>query len=775
MARRQHQNSVSLFPFLAVLVCAMGSLILLLLVMTRKIRHDQMAEPDGQAAVVSIAADVAATRQRELVSLEADVNSLQASLRTLRERVQALENEVLQHRNALAAKQAELSGLRAELKTAETAAGADPQGLEQELKTLREQETRLLTELSETERALLEKRDQLARAEDAAKEAEILLYEKSSALVTLRAQVKKAEDAALASTGTETLLEFSNSTGSSRTPIVIDVTARGFEVLPNGVGITMADMESFPVRDNPLLSAILSTHRHRSGRSVTDEPYVLLLVRPGGSLPFYGAQRILTEAGIHYGYELLLPERTVVAGEPDLTEPPVVRVAMQEAFRRRENLYAKLFAITQQERERLGSGTSGETSEDHPQNRKLSIRPDGRVIEETPKARRRLEGRFYAGGVAPPSSFFENRAESHAAGAPRGRMNGADAERLAEEFAERYARQREIAEATEIAGRSPGTSRPDARQPGQKSGDPGVSVATENLPAPVIRSDAEKRFADAMFGGDGTLQGSRLIGRRSDAFSASPASGAGTKVGSATGSASPSATFDQLLSESPSASSTSRPAAGPGSKTTPPGAENTSGLPAIPAVTASKSATSETDAPPWYHSSRPSESPQDAGSRIPGVGKGGRGDAATGSGKGSKDYSQVDRDTMQRLGTAARGGSSLAIPVGIVVFLDDQHVTVAQQPAVRIGDEQKDFVEAELLRGINSELVDARKSPADELMPIVRFVVSPGGEKWRVPLAASLRRSGIHSVTLYDVTPYMLPQDDTGYAHLNTEASEVAP
>ena len=774
MARRQHQNSVSLFPFLAVLVCAMGSLILLLLVMTRKIRHDQMAEPE-QAAVAAVAADMSATRQRELGSLEADVHSLQASVRTLRERVQTLEQDVLQHRNALAAKQAELSGLRAELTTAETAAGSDPQGLEQELKALREQESRLLTELSETERALLEKRDQLARAEDAAKEAEILLYEKSSALVALRAQVKKAEDAALASTGTETLLEFSNSTGSSRTPIVIDVTGKGFEILPNGVGITMADMESFPVRDNPLLSAILSTHRHRSGRSVTDEPYVLLLVRPGGSLPFYGAQRILTEAGIHYGYELLLPERTVLAGEPDLAESPVVRVAMQEAFRRRENLYAKLFAITQQERERLGSGTSGETAEDSPQNRKLSIRPDGRVIEETPKARRRLEGRFYAGGVAPPQSFFENRAESHAAGAPRGRMNAVDAERLAEEFAERYARQREMAEAAEIAGRSSGNSTQKSGRPGQQPGIPGTPDGSGNLPAPAIRSDAEKRFAEAMFGGDGTLQGSRLIGRRSDAFSASPANGTAANAGSVTGSAAPSASFDQLLPESPSAGSTSRPTAAPGSKTAVRGAENSSGLPAIPALAASKSAASEVDAPPWYQSSKPSESPQDAGSRIPGIGKGGRGDAAAGSGKGSKDYSQVDRDTMQRLGAGIRGGSSVAIPVGIVAFLDDQHLTVAQQPAVRISDQPTDFVEAELLKGINAELMDARRSQADELMPIVRFVVSPGGEKWRVPLAASLRRSGIHSVTLYEVTPYMLPQNDTGYAHLNTDASEVAP
>ncbi|MCA9109748.1 MAG: hypothetical protein KDA52_07360, partial [Planctomycetaceae bacterium] len=38
---RQTEHTVSLFPFLAVLICAMGALILLLLVTTRRIRYQQ--------------------------------------------------------------------------------------------------------------------------------------------------------------------------------------------------------------------------------------------------------------------------------------------------------------------------------------------------------------------------------------------------------------------------------------------------------------------------------------------------------------------------------------------------------------------------------------------------------------------------------------------------------------------------------------------------------------------------------------------------------------
>ena len=45
MAKRRTDKTISLFPFLAVLVCTMGALILLLLVTTRRIRQKQQATP----------------------------------------------------------------------------------------------------------------------------------------------------------------------------------------------------------------------------------------------------------------------------------------------------------------------------------------------------------------------------------------------------------------------------------------------------------------------------------------------------------------------------------------------------------------------------------------------------------------------------------------------------------------------------------------------------------------------------------------------------------
>ncbi|MFN5733013.1 MAG: hypothetical protein ACK48R_14290, partial [Planctomyces sp.] len=460
MARRQYQHSVSLFPFLAVLVCAMGSLILLLLVMTRKIRHDQQAELSATRTTAAAVQPV--DRSAELQAMEQNAAELQTRLQGLQQKVTALKSELEQKHQQLAQTRAELAGLQAQLQAA-AAPGASA-STEADLQHLKSEEAELLARLTTTEQALLAKRDELTRAEDAVKEAELLLFEKQSAIVALREQIQSAEAQAAAVSGVRTLVEFSNSTGTTRTPIVIDVSAGGFEFLPNAIRVTMADMEKFPVRDNPLLSAILAIHQHRSGRSLTAEPYVLLLVRPGGSLPFYGAQRILTEAKIHYGYELLTAARKVVVDGADLLEPPAVQLALQEAFRRREALYARLFDITQDELSRRGLAAGQQPDSEQPAERRLSVRPDGRVMEEESKSRRRLENRYYAGGVAPPPSFYTNRATARATNPTGGRLSAAEAEQMAEQFAENYARQRALNQAAEETRKSL-TAMREGRQP----------------------------------------------------------------------------------------------------------------------------------------------------------------------------------------------------------------------------------------------------------------------------------------------------------------------
>ncbi len=661
MARKQHHNSISLFPFLAVLVCAMGALILLLLVMTRKIRQDQNIEhAQALAASVAVSAPVA-DRSAEIADLEVQLSATRITMLEKQAKSDALRRNVEEQRKRQKTLRLELDDLQRRLSDAtESALPSDVAGVLKQTHLLSEKEADLLRELDEQERSLLEKQQQLTHATDDAKETVLMLHEKKSALVSLRAQIQDSQSKQQATSGTATLLEFSNSTGTTRTPIVIDVTAQGFEMLPNGIRISSNDMEGFPVRDNPLLSAVLTAHRHRTGNSLIDEPYVLLLIRPDGCLPFYLAQRILAESHIHYGYELLKPGREVVSGETDPTELPVVQSAMQDAFKRRENLYSKLRAIAQQ-----GAGHSGTGSDSgwESHERRLSIRADGRVIASEPDERRPLDGRFYAGGVAPPASYFRDRPAGGYQGLDPDRLTPSDAEKLADEFAAQYAQQQAAERANTIA------SSPPANNSLQASAQPGDS----------FRSPAEQRFARMLFGGDGSLQASEVVRRSHDA-----AADATSLQGSA------------AIAE-----------------------------PRLPAGDPSG----------------------EVSTRRP-------------------DLSHIDADLLRRFQTSQQSSGSLSTPVGITVFLDQYHMTVGQERAFEITHDTRDAALAAILTGINTELEDVRRDPKEPLMPIVKFIVSPGGEKWRIPLAQSLKEMGVHSAAVFELTPYMISQDDTGYANV---------
>lgn len=706
MARRQHHNSISLFPFLAVLVCAMGSLILLLLVMTRKMHNDQ--EKDAAAAVM-IASDLSSQTDRvaEIADLGSQIRMAQTTLSSLQSQSAALNTSVDERQQQIVTLNDELAGLQEQLRKS---GGGETVGVSETLKEARElkaKEVALLRQLKESERLLYEKQQLLTNADDASKEAELVLQEKHSDLIRLRAQVKDAKTKAAAVSGTATLLQFSNSTGTSRTPIVVDVTEKGFEILPNEIRITAAEMEGFPVRDNPFLSAVLTAHRFRSGNSVTDEPYVLLLVRPDGSLPFYAAQKILMESGVHFGYELLEPDQTIVAGEVDPAEVPAVQQSIQEALRRRENMYAKLMAIAQQNGSLPGPDGQLQSGANA---RRLTVRPDGRVMMDEGPSRRPLDGRFYAGGVAPPPSLMQNRPAGGYRGLDPDKMTAADAEKLADEFAARYAKQQAVRTSEATFSETPGSA-----------GSSSVpSDGTDSL-----RSPAEKKFAESMFGGDGSLQ--------SEAVAKRPAGSNAEQTARETDQTLFAGTTTQKPETKPAedygfASSLASTAEGRQKKT------KLSSIPVTPEE--SLLASGQAD-------------------NLPST--------------GSPDLSKVDPDLLKRLNGGKKAPNSLSTPVGVTVFLDEHHMTVGQQSAVEIDASKLDAAFVTLLTGINTEVSDADLKPNEPVMPIVKFVVSPGGEKWRIPLSRSLKGAGIRSATVYELTPYMAFQDSTGRAKIDND------
>ena len=736
MARKQHHNSISLFPFLAVLVCAMGALILLLLVMTRKIRHDQAERASTAEAIAEMKA--APDLTEDLQKLQSEIDQLLAANTLLQSETEEIQSTIVADEHRKADLLRRLNQLQAELELARD--DAKDRELAESVRSVRDltqQEKELLAVLDSIEKSLLEKRSRLTTLSLSKERTAVALSQKHSALISLRKAIDKAESAPPA-TGTVTMLEFSNPTGTARTPIVIEITDKGYEFRPTGVLITPAELDNFPVRDNPLLAGVLSAHRHRVGASMTDEPYVLLLVRPSGCLNFYRAQHILNDTKVHFGYELIEAERSFAVGEPDAKEAAKTQEAIAEALRRREKIYGKLIAIMEQER---GVRSGRKSTDEASPKRRLVVRPDGRVLDEQDVVDRPLDGRFYAGGEAPPQGYLNKRPSGGFKPRAEGQLSADEAEKMVEDFAKQYSQQlageptaspndppskisgddREKVPVTALADAVPQPSGMAGRKPLQQ---PAVATSPDETASPVIGSQSFDEFVAAADKSSttsgsgksnelsrqktavGSFQGDRFLQSHQGGSSENP------KDHSVV-------TQEKLNAQSKRSMSDGTLSAG---------AENSN-------ETASESASGDQSV-----------------------------DDIVAASQKKPDLSRIDPDLLKRLESGkgkSSNSSSMATPVGITVYLDERHMTVGQMPAMELSQDNMAMAFTRLLEGVDQEVKDQKLRPDEPVMPIVKFVVSPGGEQWRVRLTPMLRHIGLHSAAVFELTPYMMPVDES--------------
>ena len=464
MARRNSQQSISLFPFLAVLVCTMGALILLLLVTTRRIRQEQArytaavevlddlsngdladatavtsddfviastetqtpltpSSPESlfdQATISASEVDVSEfeiqwpskpetetktpdvdTSAEEHEKLQQQIAMKLAEQTGLSQQQQALKDELLRQQEELDSVKQKIQDTEVEL-LATGQEFSDLDKAESELKTLRSEKDDLEIQISQQKQQLAGVQAELEEQSAFTDQAEAMLTKRESALVSLRRIVAKSSEQ-LSTDASATLLEFTNTEGTARVPIVINVDGKGFTFQPSGIVLTENDLKGFPANDNPLLAAIQSIAEHRSEALLPDNPYVLLLVRPSGSLAFYQAQQVMNRANIHFGYELLEADHVVDVGQPDAEEVRLVRQAALAALNRRSTLYSALLAAQQQRerhagsnpaRQRFANGNSGNNVQPEATGPRGA---DGRTLQEIVGF-----GRVYASGAPKP-------------------------------------------------------------------------------------------------------------------------------------------------------------------------------------------------------------------------------------------------------------------------------------------------------------------------------------------------------------------------------------
>lgn len=359
MSRRPRTaNSVSLFPFLAVLVCAMGALILLLIVTTRRIRSDAMSKARGVAQTPKPAPKVRPVKgppekrtpvkkppARAVVSAKPDrplppqtvqipdkrwhsltvptrVNPNPALRRTLA-RLEAARNQ-----------QSELSDEAINrFRAAEREALALRQSVEDSATKKRNAEQRIVSLKSETDKSTDEIQNTVAEMD------------------RLRRQIlRKREDYARASSEFS-IVPFEGDTGTTRRPIFIECTDKVLRFLPEGIALTANDLRGFSAEYNPLLTGARSlidywNAKHRQPGN-EPKPYVMLLVRPSGTTTFYIARKLLQKLGHPIGYELVDDGMKLALPDADPKAQVVCQVGVRRAFGERHKLVQSLAGGTE--------------------------------------------------------------------------------------------------------------------------------------------------------------------------------------------------------------------------------------------------------------------------------------------------------------------------------------------------------------------------------------------------------------------------------------------
>ena len=319
---RDNSSSVGLFPFLAVLLCTMGALLVLLVVLAQRAgqrvadeyRKSPTAEPESQP-------DAAATD--ELVRQLDEVRQYQQKLKELREQGESrLQDEqqrlshLEEHTRRMEHELAQLSLASQQLEATEKNQSVDQEQAEREAERLRQL-------IVDTEKQLEELREQASGKHAYA------------------------------------VVPYKGKNGTYRKPIYIECSAKGIVLQPEGLRFKQSDFAALSWPGNPLAAALRATREHliakaaRAGEPEPPDPYPLILVRPDGITPYVVARRAITSWDSDYGYEFIDGDWKL--DFPELPDPQLAQAQQHAVMIARERL-ARLARAAPSRFRGIGSG-----------------------------------------------------------------------------------------------------------------------------------------------------------------------------------------------------------------------------------------------------------------------------------------------------------------------------------------------------------------------------------------------------------------------------------
>jgi hypothetical protein len=300
MTRRRRQSlSPTLFPFLAVLVCTLGTLILLL------------------ALVAQNTSDAAAQIAEQAAAKAAEQNTTEPSdALTVRQVRQLIEEEAFRLEELVSFREAQTGDL--EQRRNQLA------HLEDHMRRIRER----LQQIGDAMRVAISE-----QADDAATEQQVAalrerLEDETEVVRKLRDQVQTKKPRFV-------IVPHQGPNGTDRRPIYLECTSKGVTIWPENISITKWQLENSSDGANPLDDGLRAARYHAMqeyGDSIP--PYPMLLVRPDGVDSYYAARAAMTQWDDQFGYELVPRNVELAYPNPDPTMRERIEYAVNQAVQR---------------------------------------------------------------------------------------------------------------------------------------------------------------------------------------------------------------------------------------------------------------------------------------------------------------------------------------------------------------------------------------------------------------------------------------------------------
>ncbi|MCY2977736.1 MAG: hypothetical protein NTU79_03620 [Planctomycetota bacterium] len=295
--RRSDNTAPALFPFLAVLLCTIGALVLILVITVTNSHASARRDAELAMTEVNDTSDI-----MEVVSdeLAAQRENLKTKVERRRRDLADIEDHIIR--------------------------------LKKNLEQLADKIVRIQSETSKSELTMVDKAEKVAelRKEIDAKKLD---------LINEIDKQKKRKPAF-------SVIPYVGTNGTSRRPVYLECTKDGVIVQPEGLLISLNDLKPPLGPGNPLDAALrvlrLAYQQRDTTFGITQPPYPLLLVRPDGIQTYALAREAMNGWDDQFGYELINADMDLKfpAGIPGLKEQLVGTI--DTAKRRQQALIASM-------------------------------------------------------------------------------------------------------------------------------------------------------------------------------------------------------------------------------------------------------------------------------------------------------------------------------------------------------------------------------------------------------------------------------------------------